>query len=66
LLAKILGVYTIEYRHISTEKKGDEYVINGRKSGKTVRMNIMVMENLFHGRRFSKVEARFWRLKVIC
>jgi hypothetical protein len=55
LLAKIFGLYTIEYRHISTEKKGDEYVINGGKSGKTVRMNFLVMENLFHGRRFSKV-----------
>lgn len=55
LLAKIFGLYTIEYRHISTEKKGDEYVINGGKSGKTVRMNFLVMENLFHGRRFSKI-----------
>ncbi len=55
LLAKIFGLYTIEYRHISTEKKGDAYVINGRKSGGTVRINLMVMENLFYGRRFSKV-----------
>ena len=55
LLAKIFGLYTIEYRHISTEKRGDAYVINGRKSGSTVRINLMVMENLFYGRRFSKV-----------
>ncbi|KAG8788159.1 1-phosphatidylinositol-3-phosphate 5-kinase [Serendipita sp. 397] len=55
LLAKIFGLYTIEYRHISTEKKGDEYVINGGKSGKTIRMNFLVMENLFYGRRFSKI-----------
>lgn len=55
LLAKIFGLYTIEYRYISTEKKGDEYVINGGRSGKTVRMDFLVMENLFHGRRFSKI-----------
>lgn len=41
LLAKIFGVYKIAYKNPML--------------GKTVRMNLMVMENLFYGRRFSRV-----------
>jgi 1-phosphatidylinositol-3-phosphate 5-kinase len=45
LLAKIFGCYKITF------KKTDE---NGSKS-KVTQMNLLVMENLFYDRRFSRV-----------
>ncbi|KAF8305006.1 hypothetical protein DL93DRAFT_2144921 [Clavulina sp. PMI_390] len=41
LLAKIFGLYKIAYKHPIL--------------GKTVRMNLLLMENLFYGRRFTRI-----------
>jgi hypothetical protein len=43
LLAKIFGVYKIAYKNPIL--------------GKVVRMNLLVMENLFYGRRFTRVRS---------
>jgi hypothetical protein len=44
LLAKIFGVYKIAYKNPIL--------------GRVVRMNLLVMENLFYGRRFTRVRSR--------
>lgn len=44
VLAKVYGFFKIGYRNATT--------------GRAMRMNVLVMENLFYERRFSKVGGR--------
>jgi 1-phosphatidylinositol-3-phosphate 5-kinase len=55
LLAKIFGCYKISFRKTHKDR--------GSKARAT-QMNLMVMENLFYDRRFSKVSVSFVRGRV--
>jgi len=53
LLAKVFGCYKISFKKSGRDKP------NGR--WKSTQMNLIVMENLFYDRRFSKV----WQLDIV-
>lgn len=50
LLAKVFGCYKITFRKSGNEKTNGRY--------RATQMNLLVMENLFYDRRFSKVSNR--------
>jgi hypothetical protein len=49
LLAKVFGCYKITFRKTSKDK--------GSSKSKSTQMNLLVMENLFYDRHFSKVRG---------
>lgn len=51
LLAKVFGIYKLTFRKTDHE--------SGHGKAKSTQMNLLVMENLFYDRRFSKVRALF-------